>query len=59
MALGDIIARWVEKHVITEKNLERLLKYYWIISTFRIGLGLAIMFLILVAGYKFGDLLPK
>ncbi len=52
------VVRWAEKKIVTEKNLERFVKYYWIVSTFRLVLGLTIMMLILLVGYKFGDLVP-
>ena len=59
MNVSEAVFRWVEKHVVTEKNIERFVKYYWIISTFRVALGFAIMFLILFGGYSFKDLLPR
>ena len=59
MTLSEAVFKWVEKHIVTEKNIERFVKYYWIVSTFRMALGFTIMFLILVCGYKFEDLLPK
>ncbi len=49
---------WIEDKIVSEKNIERFVRYYWIISTFRLVLGVTIMLLILLAGYKFGDLLP-
>jgi len=51
--------RWIERKINTEKNVERFVKYYWIVSTFRVALGITIMMLILIGGYKFGDLIPK
>ena len=59
MNVGEAIYRWLERKVITEKNIERFVKYYWLISTFRLALGFTIMLLILLAGYEFEDLLPK
>ncbi len=52
------VVRWAERKIATEKNLERFVKYYWIVSTFRLVLGLTIMMFILLLGYKFGDLVP-
>jgi hypothetical protein len=50
---------WIEEKIVTEKNIERFVKYYWLVSTFRLALGVTIMLLILLAGYEFEDLLPK
>ena len=59
MTVSEAVFRWIEKHVVTEKNIERFVKYYWIVSTFRVALDFTIMLLILVGGYKFNDLLPR
>jgi len=51
--------RWLERKIVTEKNIERFVRYYWLISTLRVALGITIMLLILIGGYKFGDLIPR
>ena len=53
------VSGWIERKVLSHKNIERFVKYYWIVSTARLILGFTLMYLILVAGYSFRDLLPK
>ncbi|MET1124262.1 MAG: hypothetical protein ABWW66_03225 [Archaeoglobaceae archaeon] len=54
--IGDRIRDFVENKLLSEKNVERLVKYYWLVSTFRLALGASIAILILLFGYSFGDL---
>ncbi len=54
--IGENLVRRIAERLATEKNVERFVKYYWLVSTFRLALGFSIMFLILLFGYKFGDL---
>jgi hypothetical protein len=48
-SLSDRILRWV----FSDKNRERYLKYWWIISTIRIAVGISLLLLMILAGYKF------
>ena len=57
--LANRIVRWVNRKIITDRNIELFLKYYWIISTFRLALGFALLVLIVVMGYRFDNLIPK
>ncbi len=57
--LANRIARWIDRKIITDRNIELFLKYYWIISTFRLVLGFALLVLIVVMGYRFDNLIPK
>ncbi len=57
--LSDRIARWIDKKILNDKNIERFLKYYWIISTFRLVLGFTLLVLIVVMGYRLDNLVPK
>ena len=57
--LTNKIARWIDRKVITDRNIELFLKYYWIISTFRLVLGFALLVLIVVMGYRFDNLIPR
>ena len=52
------IRRFVEEKVITDKNIERFVKYYWLVSTLRLVLGVCIMMLILLFGYRIWELVP-
>ncbi len=54
--VGEEFVRKIAERITTEKNIERFVKYYWLVSTFRMALGFSIMLLILLFGYKFGDL---
>jgi|GEM_PF-1285404 hypothetical protein len=47
--LSERILRWV----FSEKNRERYLKYWWIISTIRIVVGISLLLLMILGGYKF------
>jgi len=42
MSLVDRVLEWVTR----EENLVRILKYWWLISTIRIAIGIAIFFII-------------
>ena len=59
MSLSEALFKFAERHVFTDKNLERFVKYYWIISTFRLVVGFTVMFLICFEGYKLYQLVPK
>ncbi len=52
------VRRFLEEKVLTERNIERFVKYYWLVSTARMVLGATILILILIGGLKFGDLIP-
>ncbi len=57
--LGDrFVKRLIEEKILTDKNIERLVKYYWVISTARMVLGVTILILILFEGYKLSQLIP-
>ena len=58
MTWEDRLRRFIEEKVLSDKNIERLVKYYWIISTFRLVVGFSLMVLILVFGYRLWDLVP-
>jgi len=58
MSWEDRLRRFIEEKVLSDKNIERLVKYYWIISTFRLVVGFSLMVLILVFGYRLWDLVP-
>jgi hypothetical protein len=53
------VSEWIEEKILTQRNIERFVKYYWVVSTLRLVLGFVLMYLILIAGYSFTDLLPK
>jgi|Deesub1362A_J573_1020465.scaffolds.fasta_scaffold65937_2 hypothetical protein len=53
--IGENIVRRVAERLGGEKNVERFVRYYWLVSTFRLILGTSIMLLILLFGYKFED----
>jgi len=57
--LANRIARWIDKKIITDRNIELFLKYYWIVSTFRLVLGFTLLVLIVVMGYRLDNLVPK
>ncbi len=57
--LANRIARWIDRKIITDRNIELFLKYYWLISTFRLILGFTILVLIILMGYRFDSLIPK
>ncbi len=54
----ELVKRFMEEKVLTEKNVERFVKYYWLVSTARMVLGVTILILILIGGFKFGQLFP-
>ncbi|WP_202319642.1 hypothetical protein [Archaeoglobus neptunius] len=54
----ELVRRFLERKVLTEKNVERFVKYYWLVSTARMVLGVTILILILMGGLKFGQLFP-
>jgi hypothetical protein len=54
--IGEKFVRRLAEKLGSEKNVERFVRYYWIVSTFRMMVGFTIMLLILLFGYKFGDL---
>ncbi|MBO8179977.1 MAG: hypothetical protein H0Z19_05775 [Archaeoglobus sp.] len=54
----ELVRRFLERRVLTEKNIERFVKYYWLVSTARMVLGVTILILILIGGLKFGQLIP-
>jgi len=58
MTWEDRLRRFIEEKVLTDRNIERLVKYYWIVSTFRLVVGFSLMVLILVFGYRLWDLVP-
>ncbi len=54
--IGEKVVRKIAERIGSEKNIERFVKYYWMVSTFRMMVGFTIMALILLFGYKFKDL---
>ncbi|AAB90088.1 hypothetical protein [Archaeoglobus fulgidus] len=54
----ELVRRFLERRVLTEKNIERFVKYYWLVSTARMVLGVTILILILIGGLKFSQLIP-
>ena len=54
----ELVKRFMEEKVLTEKNVERFVKYYWLVSTARMVLGVTILILILIGGFKFRQLFP-
>ncbi len=57
--LSNKIARWIDKKILNDRNIELFLKYYWIVSTFRLVLGFTLLVLIVVMGYRLDSLIPK
>jgi hypothetical protein len=53
--IGENFVRRVAERLGSERNVERFVKYYWLVSTFRMALGFSIMLLILLFGFKFED----
>ena len=53
----ELVRKFVER-ILSDKNIERLVKYYWMVSTARMVIGFTILVLILIGGYKFGQLIP-
>ena len=58
MSWEDRVRRFIEERVLTDRNVERFVKYYWLVSTFRLMVGFSIMVLMLLFGYRFWDLIP-
>ncbi len=56
MVFGESFVKSIAEKVGTEKNIMRFVRYYWIISTFRLAVGATIAVLILLFGYRFVDL---
>ena len=54
--IGERFVKKLVERLATEKNIERFVRYYWLVSTFRMMVGFTILMLILLCGYKFGDL---
>ncbi len=54
--IGERFVKRLAEKLGSEKNVERFVRYYWIVSTFRLMVGFTIMALILLFGYEFGDL---
>ncbi len=54
----ELVRRFLERRVLTEKNIERFVKYYWLVSTARMVLGVTILILILIGGLEFSQLIP-
>ena len=50
--------RFVEEEILSDKNIEKFVRYYWIVSTLRLMLGFSLMVLILLFGYRLWDLVP-
>ncbi|MDI9610461.1 MAG: hypothetical protein QFX36_03945 [Archaeoglobales archaeon] len=53
--IGEKFVLKLAERLGTEKNIERFVKYYWLVSTFRLVLGTTIAILILLFGYRFSD----
>jgi len=53
--IGEKFVLSLAEKLGSEKNVERFVKYYWLISTFRLALGATIAILILLFGYRFSD----
>uniref|UniRef100_A0A7C4S5S0 A-type ATP synthase subunit I n=2 Tax=Geoglobus ahangari TaxID=113653 RepID=A0A7C4S5S0_9EURY len=56
MVIGERFVKNIAERVATEQNILRFVRYYWIVSTFRLAVGATVMILILLFGYKFMDL---
>ena len=54
--IGERFVLKIAEKLGSEKNIERFVRYYWLISTFRLMVGVTIMVLILLFGYRFEDL---
>ncbi|MCS7129785.1 MAG: hypothetical protein NZ872_00005 [Archaeoglobaceae archaeon] len=53
--IGEKFVLKLAEKLGSEKNVERFVRYYWLISTFRLALGASIAILILLFGYRFSD----
>ena len=54
--IGERFVRRIAEKLGSEENVERFVRYYWMVSTFRMMVGFTIMALILLFGYEFKDL---
>ncbi|MEM4508638.1 MAG: hypothetical protein QW122_03320 [Archaeoglobaceae archaeon] len=53
--IGEKFVLRLAEKLGSEKNVERFVRYYWLVSTFRLALGESIEILILLFGYRFSD----
>ena len=53
--IGERFVLKVAEKLGSEKNIERFVKYYWLVSTLRLALGASIAMLILLFGWEFKD----
>jgi hypothetical protein len=53
--IGEKLVLRIAEKLGSEKNVERFVKYYWLVSTLRLALGASIAILILLFGLKFRD----
>ncbi|MCS7119066.1 MAG: hypothetical protein RMH75_01910 [Archaeoglobaceae archaeon] len=53
--IGEKLISRIAEELGSDKNVERFVKYYWLISTLRLAIGASIAILILLFGYEFGD----
>ncbi|MEM0302057.1 MAG: hypothetical protein QXT98_06885 [Archaeoglobaceae archaeon] len=53
--IGEKFVLRLAEKLGSEKNVERFVRYYWLVSTFRLALGASIAILILLFGYRFSD----
>jgi hypothetical protein len=53
--IGEKLVIKIAEKLGSEKNIERFVKYYWLVSTFRLALGVSIAILILLFGWEFRD----
>ncbi|MEM4473328.1 MAG: hypothetical protein QXK03_06950 [Archaeoglobaceae archaeon] len=53
--IGEKFVLKLAEKLGSEKNIERFVKYYWLVSTLRLALGASIAILILLFGFKFSD----
>jgi hypothetical protein len=53
--IGEKLVLRIAEKLGSEKNIERFVKYYWLVSTLRLALGASIAILILLFGLEFRD----
>jgi hypothetical protein len=53
--IGEKLVLRIAEKLGSEKNVERFVKYYWLVSTLRLALGASIAILILLFGLEFRD----
>ncbi len=53
--IGEKLVLKIAEKLGSEKNVERFVRYYWLVSTFRLALGASIAILILLFGWEFRD----